>query len=93
MIDQKTDQWDNLPLWLKWCFRLEFFNARPARRPIKRVEIISHVTGFLFCLIGFRNEAALAGGLLMLINAYLFYFIIWQGDRFGVWFDAIDTTA
>lgn len=67
---------------------INVFDLQPKRNVCKRIEIVSHVTGFLFCCIGFFfvNEAALAGGLIMLSNAYFFYLHIWLGDRYGVWY-------
>jgi transcriptional regulator with XRE-family HTH domain len=53
-----------------------------------RVEIISHGFGFVFCLLGIWSEPALAGGLLLLANAYLFRLHLWLGDKYGVWYDA-----
>ncbi len=88
MIDKKSDNWHELPLWLRMFFFLNFAALRPTRREARRIEIISHVTGFLFCCLGFLSEAALAGGLIMLTMAYLFNLLTWQGDKFGVWYDA-----
>jgi hypothetical protein len=36
--------------------------------------------------MGFASDAALAGGLIMLANAYLFYLHTWLGDTYGVWY-------
>jgi hypothetical protein len=41
----------------------------------------------MFCLFGFVSEAALAGGLLILANAYLFFLLTWQGEKYGIWYD------
>ena len=54
---------------------------------VTRIQVVSHVFGFIFCLLGFVSEAALAGGLLMLANAYLFLLLTWQGDKYGIWYD------
>lgn len=93
MIDKHSDNWNKLPLWLKCCFSLNLLAVQPARSPAHRIKIASHISGFLFCLLGFHSEAALAGGLLMLANAYLFHLLIWQGDRLGIWYDVAETTA
>lgn len=93
MIDKNTDNWHKLPLWLRCWFSFNFLDVRPARKVAKRIEIVSHGTGFLFCLLGFVSEAALAGGLIMLATAYLFYLLTWQGDQYGVWYDAPETTG
>lgn len=90
VIDKKTSNWTSLPFWLKCCFSLNLFTVQPARSAARRIEIISHIAGYLFCLFGFASEAALAGGLLMLSNAYLFHLLIWQGDKLGVWYDVPD---
>ena len=63
MIDKNTDSWQHLPMWVKCWFFLNFLELRPARNVAKRLEILSHGMGFLLCLLGFFNEAALAGGL------------------------------
>lgn len=88
MADKKSDNWQSLPLWLKCWFFINFLDMHPTRKITKRLELICHVTGFGFCLLGFISEAALAGGLIMLSTAYLFYFLLWQGDLYGVWYDA-----
>src|SRR5262245_27165344 len=72
MIDAKSDNWRSLPLWLRWCFFLNLMQLRPTRALTKRVEIISHISGFVFYAIGFFSPPALAGGFIMLSNAYLF---------------------
>jgi hypothetical protein len=90
-MDPHTQNWKNLPLWLKLCFSFNFLNVRPARSVARRIELLSHVSGFLFCLLGLVNRAALEGGLIMLANAYLFSLLTWQGDKFGIWYDVPDT--
>jgi transcriptional regulator with XRE-family HTH domain len=87
MIDKKSSNWQQLPLWLKCWFVLNFLDLRPARSVATRIELLSHVTGFVFCLMGFFSEAALAGGLIMLATAYLFHLLRWQGDRYGIWYE------
>jgi DNA-binding XRE family transcriptional regulator len=93
VIDKHTHNWESLPFWLKCCFTLNLLVVQPARTPARRIEIVSHVSGFLFCLLGFWSEAALAGGLLMLANAYLFRLLIWQGDKLGIWYDQPDSAV
>jgi transcriptional regulator with XRE-family HTH domain len=88
MIDKSSDNWQNLPLLLKGWFFLNFLSLRPTRRSAKKIEAISHISGFVFCSLGFFSEAALVGGLIMLANAYLFYLLTWQGDKYGIWYDA-----
>ena len=89
MIDKNTDNWHKLPWWLKCWFFFNFLNFRPTKDSAKRVELISHVSGFIFCALGLFNQAALAGGLCMLFTAYVFYFLIRQGDAYGLWYEPI----
>ena len=93
MIDKNSDNWRQLPLWLKGWFFFNFLSLRPTRKQSKRIEVISHISGFLFCLLGFINEAALAGGLIMLANAYLFALLTWQGDSYGLWYERDEAKA
>ena len=86
-MDKKSDNWRSLPFWLKGWFLFNFLDFRITRDSAKRIELVSHVTGFVFCLLGFVSEAALAGGLIMLSNAYLFHLLAWQGDRYGIWYE------
>ncbi len=88
MLDKKSDNWHHLPLWLRILFFGNFLDLRPTRAVARRIELVSHVTGFLFCMLGFMSEAALAGGLIMLATAYLFALLTWQGDKIGVWYEA-----
>ena len=93
VIDKSTQNWKNLPLWLKCCFAFNFLSVQPDRRVAHRIVLLSHATGFLFCLLGFVSDAALAGGLIMLSNAYFFHILKWQGDRLGIWYDGPDTAT
>ena len=86
-VDKNAQGWQELPLWLKCWFFLNFLTTRMRRDVVKRIVIISHTTGFVFCAVGFVSEAALAGGLIMLANAYLFSLLTHQGDKYGIWFD------
>lgn len=88
MVDKHSDNWLGLSLWVKWWFFFNYCSFRPSRRATKRAIITSHVSGFLFCLMGLLHEDALVGGLFMLLVAYFFYFMLWQGDHYGVWYDA-----
>jgi transcriptional regulator with XRE-family HTH domain len=90
MIDKQSDSWSALPLWLKWWFGLNFMQLRPERKMARRIAVLCHVSGFIFCLLGVVSEAALLGGLLMLANGYLFSLLNWQGDRYGIWYDRPD---
>lgn len=86
-MDKKSDRWKELPVLLKCWFALNFFSLRPSRSAAHRIEILAHVFGFAFCVLGLVGEAALVGGLFMLANAYLFRLLTWQGDKHGVWYD------
>lgn len=88
MIDKTTQDWQHLPLWLKCFFMFNLIYWRPKRAVVRRVLLMSHGTGFLFCLLGLVNQAALEGGLIMLANAYMFQLVKWQGDKYGMWYDA-----
>ena len=86
-MDKDTAGWQNLPFWLKCWFFLNFLSVRTRRSVAKRIYILSHLFGFTFCALGFVYEASLAGGLILLANAYLFALLIWQGDKYGIWYD------
>ena len=90
-MDKNSRNWQNLPLWLKGWFFLNFLNIRPTRKSARRIEVISHTSGFLFCALGLLSEPALVGGLIMLANAYLFYLLTWQGDRYGIWYEVAES--
>ena len=92
-MDRGTAGWQDLPFWLKCWFFLNFLSIRTRRIVAKRIHVLSHVFGFLFCAIGFVNEAALAGGLILLANAYLFALLMWQGDKYGIWYDPEEETT
>jgi transcriptional regulator with XRE-family HTH domain len=90
MIDKNTDNWKTLPAWVKWWFFFNYGSFRPTRKAAKNAVIISHASGFAFCVLGVINEGALIGGLFMLSFAYFFTLLTWQGDRYGVWYDALE---
>ena len=52
-----------------------------------RIEVVGHISGFTFCCLGLINEAALVGGLLMLSTAYLYHWLKYQGDKYGIWYE------
>ncbi|MCW3173939.1 helix-turn-helix domain-containing protein [Shewanella subflava] len=87
MIDKKSDNWQKLPFVLKCWFVFNFLQTRPSRESASRIEVIGHISGFAFCCLGFISEAALVGGLLMLATAYLYHWLKWQGDKYGIWYD------
>ena len=87
MIDKKSDNWKNLPLLLRLWFIFNFLQTRPSRRSATRIETIGHISGFSFCCLGIISEAALTGGVLMLATAYLYHWLKWQGDKYGIWYD------
>ena len=85
VMDKQSDNWQKMPVWLKAYFVLGTYTLAPTREVMKRIEVLSHVSGFTFCLLGFVSEAALAGGLIMLTNAYTFSLLKWLGDKYAVW--------
>lgn len=89
IMDKSTDNWQRLPTWLKVWFAWNYLSVRLTRDSAKRVEMLSHAAGFIFCLLGIVNEAALLGGLIMLANAYLFHLVNWQGDKYGIWYEPV----
>lgn len=92
-MDKDTAGWQNLPFWLKCWFFLNFLSVRTRRNVARRIYILSHLFGFTFCALGFVYEASLAGGLILLANAYLFSLLIWQGDKYGIWYDSVEATT
>lgn len=90
MIDKKSDNWKRLSPWLKFWFFLNYCSFTPSRSATKRAVILSHVSGFLFCGFGLAMESVLVGGLFMLLVSYLFMFLKWQGDKYGVWYDSVE---
>ncbi len=87
-METNSGNWHKLPFWLKCWFFLNFLSIRTTRGVAARIRTVSHVSGFTLCALGFVSEPALAGGLIMLANAYLFQLLTWQGDRYGIWYDA-----
>ena len=92
-MDKDTAGWQNLPFWLKCWFFLNFLSVRTRRIVARRIYVLSHLFGFSFCALGFVYEASLAGGLILLANAYLFALLIWQGDKYGIWYDSVEATT
>ena len=86
-MDKETAGWQDHPYWLRCWLFLNFLSIRTTRSVATRIQIVSHVFGFLFCAMGFVSEPALAGGLIMLANAYLFSLLTLQGDKYGIWYD------
>lgn len=89
MMDKKSNDWKTLPLILKCWFFFNFLQTRPSRKSAVRVELIGHISGFTFCCLGIINEAALIGGLLMLSTAYLYHWLKYQVDKYGIWYDSV----
>ena len=87
MIDKKSDDWQKLPFILKCWFAFNFLQTRPSRESASRIEVIGHISGFAFCCLGLISEAALVDGVLMLATAYLYHWLKWQGDKYGIWYD------
>ena len=92
-MDKDSGNWHELPLWLKCWFFLNFLSVRTTRGVATRIRTVSHVSGFVLCALGFVSEPALAGGLIMLANGYLFSLLTWQGDKYGIWYDGHEAKA
>lgn len=69
-----------------------FLSFRMSRNMVRRIVALAHASAFVFCVLGFISEAALAGGVIMLANAYLFSLLTWQVDKYGIWFDPQEAT-
>lgn len=87
-VDKQSDNWQRLPWLLKFWFVFNFLQTRPTRNSAVRIEIITHASGFIFCSLGIVSEPALVGGLMLLAMAYLFMLLKYQGDKYGIWYDA-----
>ena len=92
-MDKHTAGWQNLPFWLKCWFFLNFLSVRTRRTVARRIYILLHLFGFTFCALGFIYEASLAGGLILLANAYLFALLIWQGDKYGLCYHSVEAST
>jgi transcriptional regulator with XRE-family HTH domain len=87
MIDKKSDNWKNLPFFMKVWFVSNFLSARPVRKSAVRIETLLHISGFLTCCLSLISEVVLPGGLLLLGSAYSFHLVKYQGDKYGIWYD------
>lgn len=88
MIAKSSDHWKSLPTWLRWWFITNFLTLRPTRGQAKRVELMCHISGFCFCLLGVLIPTTLPCGLVLLCSAYFTRMLLWQGDSYNVWLDA-----
>jgi len=93
VMEKDSGNWRSLPLWLRCWLSINFISSRTTKKAVTRVLVVSHISGYIFCLLGFVSEAALAGGILMLTNAYLFSLLTWQGDKYGIWYDRHEPTT
>ncbi|ESP92226.1 putative transcriptional regulator [Pseudoalteromonas luteoviolacea 2ta16] len=84
-MNRRSENWQGLPIILKIWFVLNFLQLRPKRDTANRITWLGHISGFIFCCVGVVSEAALVGGLLMLLTAYLFALLKWQGDKYDIW--------
>ncbi|MDO3384564.1 helix-turn-helix transcriptional regulator [Gilvimarinus sp. SDUM040013] len=85
MVDKQSDQWQQVPLWVKVWFAFNFLTWRPTRRSAKNVEYACHIAGFIFCLGGLVSHVSLVGGLWLLAVAHFTSLLLRQGDYYGVW--------
>ncbi|SHI15984.1 helix-turn-helix domain-containing protein [Ferrimonas marina] len=86
-IDSGSENWKKLPFFVRAWFTFNYLAAKPNRAATQRVIMLSHLFGFLFVVLGWVNETALFGGIVLLSNAYFFELLKWQGDKYGIWFD------
>ncbi|MEO2265884.1 helix-turn-helix domain-containing protein [Pseudoalteromonas pernae] len=86
MLDKHCDNYQALPIFIKLWFAFNFLQLRSVRKTAVRIECVSHLFGYGFCLLGFFNEAALAGGIIMLTTGYLFTLLKYQGDKYQLWY-------
>ena len=86
-MNKNSQNWKNLPLLLKVWFTFNFLQRQPIRKTASKMEIYGHSLGAFFCTLGLMDEAALVGGLLMLLTGYLFTFLKWQGDKYEIWYE------
>lgn len=92
MVDKNSDVWRNLPFWLKWWFFFNYLSFKPLRKSTIRGLAFCHLCGFGFCAWALIDPKALLPGLAMLFAAYAFNLLIWQGDKYGIWYDKPDET-
>jgi len=93
VMDKSSENWKNLPILLKVWFIFNFLQMRPIRKTAEKMEVYGHSLGFFFCCLGLMDEAALVGGLMMLLTGYLFTFLKWQGDKYQIWFEPTSNNA
>lgn len=86
-MNKSSENWKNLPLILKIWFTFNFLQRQPIRKTAKQMEVYGHTLGFLFCALGLFDEAALVGGLFMLLTGYLFTLLKLQGDKYEIWYE------
>ncbi|MGV8836303.1 helix-turn-helix domain-containing protein [Cellvibrio sp.] len=92
MIDKNSDVWRSQPLWLKWWFFINYLSFKPLRKSSVRGMFFCHACGFALCAFAWFDPKALPGGLAFLLTAYFFHLLVWQGDKYGVWYDKPDDT-
>lgn len=85
VIDKRSENWQNLPVWLKAWFVFNTLKLQPERRLVARMEKLLHGFGFSFCVAGMFSEPALVGGIVLLANGYFMSLIKYQGDKYAIW--------
>ena len=86
-MNKNSTDWKQLPFILRLWFTSDYFKNRPTRKKALRMEILSHLAGFSACCVALYNEDALIAGLLLLLHGYFSRVLLWQGDKYGIWFD------
>ncbi|MBE1300222.1 MAG: helix-turn-helix domain-containing protein [Alteromonadaceae bacterium] len=85
VIDKRSENWQNLPVWLKAWFVFNTLKLQPERRLVARMEKLLHGFGFSFCVAGLFSEPGLVGGIVLLANGYFMSLIKYQGDKYAIW--------
>ncbi|MFT4814811.1 MAG: transcriptional regulator with XRE-family HTH domain [Pseudohongiellaceae bacterium] len=89
IVDKNSDNWQDLPLLLKMWFQSNILQTRPTRKSAVRIEVMLHIGGFMSCCLALISDVVLPGGLMLLAIGYLFHFVRWQGDKYGIWYDHV----
>jgi transcriptional regulator with XRE-family HTH domain len=87
MIDKNTDPWKAHPIWVKWWFFFNYLSFKPFRKSTIRGMVFCHLVGFVLCACGYWDTRGLISGLWMLAMAHFFHLLLWQGDKYGIWYD------
>lgn len=87
VMDKSSDNWQTLPVFLKIWFELNILQTKPTRRATARGELMLHIGGFVACCLALISDVVLLPELMLLACGYLMHFVIWQGDKYSIWYD------